>query len=119
MKRYVRIQTTTATAMDSAKGLRNSTLAMTGMRYFTAMSPPTAEARVPKRVMPIWTVERKRSGFSLRLRSISVLRSFLFRRSSFILLLREATMAVSAAEKIPFRMSSTMMITTPVSGSSI
>jgi hypothetical protein len=66
-----------------------------------AMTPPIADARLPTRVTPIWTVARNRSGYSCRPWTRRAVRSPDFTRWRTLLFLREMS-AISEAEKYPF-----------------
>ena len=72
--------------------------------------PPIPAASVPTRVIPIWTSERKFSGFSRIRRRVSAFFSLPSLTISLILLFLAEIMANSPREKSPFSTISEMMI---------
>jgi len=87
----------------SAKGPTSGIRLNNGSIYWTASTPPIADARVPNKVIPICTADKNLSGFSFMLKRVFAL---LFSPDfiiSLILLFREETMAISPAENIPFK----------------
>ena len=102
-EKYVMRATTIAKATELALRPNSGRGSNIGARYFDKLAPPNAPEKTPTSVMPICTVLRKRSGFSINVRTVRALRlpSFdhCWSRDFF-----EETMAISAMAKIPFSM---------------
>ena len=102
--------TTMASDRDSAKGARAGTSASRVCTRAATRAPPNTPASTLTKVMPTWTVGRKRSGSSASSRAVAApgtpLRSMTTRRAR-----RTDTRASSLMANTPLRRMSRMMTT--------